>query len=316
MKAGGKTMKNPVIKIGRKKYQKDTVFWSYIMISTEIIGFFAFTLYPIIWALRLSWFSYDGIASNTRFIGWTNFVNIFTKDTTYWKAVLTTFQFALIKIPMEIPFALFLAVLLTKKLKARGFFRTMFFMPNVVSVAIIGLIFSNMFSHFGVINKLLLDSHIIKENVGWFENKWTSLLSLSIADTWHTFGINLLYFLSALNNIPEEIYESAKLDGAGRFTTFFKITLPCIAPVFQIIMMMSIIGTLNTSDIVLVMTNGAPGGQTYTMMPYMTSKFVPGFADITANIGYGCSIAIISAIIMLGITLVYNKISNHLSSIY
>ena len=300
----------------KKKFEKDTVFWSYVMISTELIGLLVFTLYPMCWALRLSWFSYDGIPSNTRFVGWRNFINIFTKDTTYWKAVLTTFQFALIKIPMEIPFALFLAVVLSKKLKGSGFFRTMFFMPNVVSVAIIGLIFSNMFSHFGVINHLLLDSGIIKESVGWFEHKWSSLFSIAIADTWHTFGINLLYFLSALNNISEDIYESAKLDGAGRFTTFFKITLPCIAPVFQIIIMMSIIGTLNTSDIVLVMTNGAPGGQTYTMMPYMTSKFVPGFAETSANIGYGCAIAIVSALITLIITLIYNKLSKRLSSIY
>ena len=316
MKSADAAIKKRAAGAVKKKYDKDTVFWSYIMISTELIGFLALTLYPIIWALRLSWFSYDGVPSNTRFIGWTNFINIFTKDSTYWKAVLTTFQFALIKIPMEIPFALLLAVILSKKLKGTGFFRTMFFMPNVVSVAIIGLIFSNMFSHFGVINRLLLDSGIIKENVGWFEHKWSSLFSLAFADTWHTFGINLLYFLSALNNISEDIYESAKLDGAGRFKTFFGITLPCIAPVFQIILMMSIIGTLNTSDIVLVMTNGAPGGQTFTMMPYMTSKFVPGFAQTNANIGYGCALAIVSALIMLGITLIYNRLSKRMSSIY
>lgn len=316
MALAGIKQKNSAIRINKKKYEKDTVFWSYAMISTEIIGFLAFTLYPLIWALRLSWYSYDGIPSNTRFIGWTNFINIFTNDSVYWKAVLTTFQFAIIKIPMEIPFSLFLAVILSKKLKGTGFYRTMFFMPNVVSVAIIGLIFSNMFSHFGVINRLLTDCGIIKENIGWFDNKWTSLFSLAFTDTWHTFGINLLYFLSALNNIPEEIYESAKLDGAGRFATFFKITLPCIAPVFQIILMMSIIGTLGTSDIVLVMTNGAPGGQTYTMMPYMTSKFVPGFAGTSANIGYGCAMAIVTAAIMIIITLIYNKISKRISSMY
>ena len=310
------TKKSSAIKIGKKKYERDTVFWSYAMISTELIGFFAFTLYPILWALRLSWFSYDGIPSNTRFIGWRNFINIFTNDVTYWKAVLTTFQFALIKIPMEIPFALFLAIILSKKLKGTGFFRTMFFMPNVVSVAIIGLIFSNMFSHFGVINRLLSDAGLISENVGWFDKKWTALFSVAFTDTWHTFGINLLYFLSALNNVPEEIYESAKLDGAGRMATFFKITLPCIAPVFQIILMMSIIGTLGTSDIILVMTGGAPGGQTFTMMPYMTSKFVPGFAETSANIGYGCSIAIVTALITVIITLIYNKASKRISSMY
>ncbi len=316
MKSVDKTAKGTAFTIRGKKYQKDTVFWSYIMISTELIGFLAFTLYPILWALRLSWFSYDGIPSNTRFVGWTNFINIFKNDIIYWRAVLTTFEFALVKIPMEIPFALFLAVILSKKMKGSGFYRTMFFMPNVVSVAIIGLIFSNMFSHMGVINRMLSDAHLIKENIGWFDHKWTSLFSLAITDTWHTFGINLLYFMSAISNIPEDIYESAKLDGAGRFSTFFKITLPCIAPVFQIIIMMSVIGTLNTSDIVLVMTNGAPGGQTYTMMPYMTSKFVPGFAETTANIGYGCSIAIVSALIMLAITLIYNKFSARLKNMY
>ena len=309
-------VKSGAITIRGKKYQKDTVFWSYAMISTELIGFFAFTLYPILWALRLAWFSYDGIPSNTRFVGWTNFVNIFTNDITYWKAVLTTFQFALIKIPLEIPFALLLAVALSKKMKGVGFFRTMFFMPNVVSVAIIGLIFSNIFSYFGVMNRILTDVGLLKTNVDWFGYKWTSLFSIAFTDTWHTFGINLLYFLSALNNISEDIYESAKLDGAGKIATFFKITLPCIAPVFQIILMMSIIGTLGTSDIILVMTNGAPGGQTFTMMPYMTSKFVPGFSATTANIGYGCAVALVTAIIMLLITLGYNKFSKKMSSIY
>ncbi|MGN0180223.1 MAG: carbohydrate ABC transporter permease [Monoglobaceae bacterium] len=304
------------IHVRGKKYKKDTVFWSYVMISTELIGFLFFTLYPILWALRLSWFSYDGIPSNTRFIGWDNFVNIFTNDVTYWKAVLTTFQFALIKIPIEIPFALFLAVILSKKFKGTGFFRTMFFMPNVVSIAIVGLVFSNMFSHFGVINSMLSDVGIIKEGIDWFDHKWTSLAALAFTDTWHTFGVNLLYFLSALSNISEEIYESARLDGAGRFTTFFKITLPCIAPVFQVILMMSIVGTLGTSDIILVMTNGAPAGQTFTVMPYMTSKFVPGFADSSANIGYGCAVSVITALIMVAITLVYNKLSKRISSIY
>ena len=300
----------------RKKYDKNTVLWSYLMLSVEIIGFFGISLYSILWAVRFAWFSYDGVPSNTRFVGWTNFINIFTNDITYWKTLLTTIQFALFKIPIEIPLALFIAVLLSKKLKGSGFFRSVFFTPNVVSIAIVGLIFSNMFSYFGVMNRFLEDINIISKPLDWFSKKWSSLMVLVIADTWHSIGINILYFISALSNVPKELHEAAMIDGAGKVRTFFSITFPCIAPVFQIILMMSIIGTIGTSEIILVLTGGAPGGQTYTVMPYITSSFVPGFASTGANIGYGCALSVVTAIILAGITLIYNKVSAKLGEIY
>ena len=114
----------------------------YLMLSVQLIGFLLITIYPIIWAMRLAWFTYDGVASNTKFVGWDNFIKIFTQDTTYWKTWLTTIKFAIFKIPVELPLAMLMAVILNKKLKGRGFFRAMFYLPNVVAVAIIGLIFS------------------------------------------------------------------------------------------------------------------------------------------------------------------------------
>ncbi len=297
----------------KKKYDKNTVIFAYLMLTTEIIGFFVFTLYPILWSVRLSWFSYDGVASNTRFVGWTNYINVFTKDTTYWKTLLTTLQFTVLKIPIELSIALFLAVLLTKKLKGSGFFRTMFFMPHVISVAIVGLIFTNMFSFFGIVNNYLVKAGALAGNIDWFAKKNTAMSILVIASIWQTAGINVLYFISALSNVPEELYEAAKIDGAGTWRLFWSVTLPGIAPVFQIILMMSIIGTIHTSDIVLVLTGGAPGGQTYTVMPYLTGTYVPGFADSGVNIGYGCALAVVTAVILAIITLIYNKYSAKLS---
>lgn len=306
------TTKKITVKSG-KKYDRNTVLCSYAMLSTEIIGFFVFIIYPMIWAIRLSWYSYDGIASNTRFIGWLNYINVFTKDTTYWKTFLTTLQFAVYKIPTELTLALFLAVLLSKKLKGTGFFRTMYFMPNVVSTAIVGLIFTNMFSYFGIINNILGKIGAIGGNMDWFSQKKTAMAVLVIASIWQTIGINILYFISALSNVPEDLYEAAKLDGAGTWRLFWNVTLPGIAPVFQIILMMSIIGTIHTSEIVLVLTGGAPGGQTYTVMPYLTGTFVPGFAGAGVNIGYGCALSVVTAVILAAITLVYNKYSSRLS---
>ena len=297
------------------KYDRNTTMCSYLMLSIDIIGFLVFVLYPLAWAIRLSWFSYTGTPSSLRFIGWTNFINIFKNDLTYWKTFLTTIQFAFYKIPIEIPLALFVANLLTKKLKGSGFFRTMFILPNVISIAIVGLIFSNMFSYFGVMNNFFESTGLLESNMNWFSTKFAALTVLVIADTWHSIGINILYFISALSNISDDLYEAAKIDGANAWQRFFHVTVPGIAPVLQIILMMSIIGTVHTSDIVLVLTGGAPAGQTFTVMPYLTNTFVPGFANEYVNIGYGCALAVTTAIILALITLLYNKLSSKLSDV-
>ena len=130
------------------------------------------------------------------------------------------------------------------------------------------------------------------------------------------FGINVLYFMAALNNIPEELYEAASIDGASAWTQFRKITVPMMGPVLQTILLLSINGTLYTNDYIIATTNGGPGGDTYTVMSYMVGKFVPGFASVGANIGYGCCLAVITAIIMGCIAIVYNKLSKKLSNIY
>jgi len=289
---------------------------AYIMISLPIIGFFVFTLYPIMWAIKWAWFTYDMIPSHTRFVGWQNFVTAFTHDKDYWASWGNTFLFAIFKMPIELTLAFIVSVLLNGKIRGKGFLRSIFFMPNIISLAIIGLIFSNMFGYFGVANGLLLKWHIIDVGIDWFSTKWTAMAVIVFASIWNTFGINILYFLAALQNVPQEIYECAKLDGANKFTVMFKITLPMIAPVLQTILMLSIMGTLSTCDIILVMTNGAPSGQTNVVMTYLINNFVPGFTNSGANIGYGCALSIITALIIGGITFIYMKISKKLSSIY
>ena len=200
--------------------------YSYLMLSPQLIGFLVFTIYPIMWALTLAWFYYDGVPSATHFVGFDNFKTIFTVDTEYWRTVGNTFLYAFLKLPIEMPLALALALALNGKIKGKAFFRASFYLPNIISMAIIGVIFSNIFGYFGVINSYLAKLFPNMEAVDWFATKWSAFAVLVFAGVWQTFGINLLYFLAALQNIPLECYESAKLDGASSMTTFFKITLP------------------------------------------------------------------------------------------
>lgn len=287
----------------------------YLLLGLPLIGFFVFTLYPILWAMRLSFFYHDGIPSNTVFVGIENFVNAF-KDKVYWGTWLTTLQFAVMKLPIELPLALVLAVLLNKKIKGSGFFRTVYFMPTVISAALIALMFSNLFSVFGIVNMYLIKLGIIKDYLNWFETKSTAMWVLVISSIWNTFGTNILYFLGALQNVPEDCYEAAKIDGAGKLTTFFKITIPLIAPVAQTILLLSINGTLQTGEYVILLTNGAPGGETYTAGAYLIGKFAPGFAETTANIGYGCALSLVNTAITASVAAFYLKASKKMTNIY
>lgn len=289
---------------------------SYMFIIIPLIGFFLLTVYPTIWAICKSWYYYTGVPSATRFVGWDNFKTIFTTDKEYFSTWVTTIKFAVFKLPVELGLAMILALILNKDIKGKGIYRAIFYLPNVISIAVVGLIFSNMFEYYGVINTFLLRIGVIKERLDWFSKSSTAFAALITGDMWKNFGVNVLYFLAALQNVPDDVYESSYLDGAGRFCRFFKITLPLIAPVFQIVLLLAINGALHTNDYVLVTTNGAPGGTTHTVMSYLTGTFAPGFADNGVNIGYGCAMSFITSVIMSAIAIVYSKVSSKMSDLY
>lgn len=298
---------------GRIKYNKSEVAQCLALISPQIIGFIIITLYPTLWAMRLSCFYYDGVISNTRFLGIENFVTLFTKDTAYWQAWITTLKYALLKLPIELPLAMFVAILLKRKLRFKGFFRAMFYMPSIIGIAIIGVIFFNMFDVFGIINAWIAKIAPDMEPIAWFSYTGTALFVLIIGDVWKTFGVNALYFTAALCNVPEEFYEVAKLEGASKWVTFTKITMPTIAPVAQIVILLSLNGTLHVNEYVLTMTGGAPYGTTHTVMSYIVGAYVPGFAGNSVNIGYGCAVSVVTSVLMTIIAIAYMKTTNKIS---
>lgn len=312
------TLSSVTIKAARKPRYGKTLSAStqcYLLISLQIIGFFVFTIYPIIWAVEKSWFYYTGVSSQTNFVGWQNFITAF-KDVNYWSSWLTTFKFTVYKVCIEVPVSLILATLISKGNKGSNFFRSMFYLPNIISVAIIGVMVSNLFDYFGVMNHILQSLRIISEPVDWFSSPKTSMGVLVTGSVWSTFGMNILYFCAALSNVPKDMYEAAEVDGAGVLTKFFKITLPMIAPVASTILLLSINGTLHVGEYILVTTNGGPAGSTHTVGSYLINSFVPGFAEASVNIGYGCALSVITSIIYSIIAFLYIKGTSKLQNIY
>lgn len=287
----------------------------YLLLAIPIIGVLVFTAYPILWVFKWGFYNYNGIPSYTKFVGWQNFKTLFTTDLTYFKTWVTTLEFVAMKLPFEMVLATLLSVLLYKGInRGSAFFRTMYFLPHLIGTAIVGLIFSNMFGFFGIINGMLLKYHIIREGIVWFESKGWALVILVLASTWQSLGINILYVLSALTNIPGEVYEAARLDGASGVTEFFRITLPMLAPVFQKIVLLALVGTLATGELIIVLTNGAPANSTLTVMAYLTKTFLPGFAESAAPaIGYGCAMSAITTIMFAAIGVTFNRITSKIS---
>ena len=287
----------------------------YLILAIPLLGFCLFSLRGIGWAVAKSFYYYTQVDSETRFVGFDNYLNLF-KDVAYWRTWKTTLLFALYKVPIEMPIAAMIAWFLNKKIKGTGFFRAVFYMPTIVSVAIIGIVFTSMFEFNGIINVVLQKIGLIDSNIDWFSNSFTALTALTLGSIWGSIGINIIYMLAAYQNVPEDLYEAAYLEGMGKTGMFFKITLPIIAPVFQVIILLAINGTLSTGDYIIATTGGAPGGATNTVVAYQNLKYMPGFAESMPNLGYGSAMSTITAIILAVIALLYIKTTNKLSNLY
>ncbi len=307
-----KTTKND-ISIKVKWIKRDST-QAVLMLSPMLIGFVLFTYVPILYILRYAFFNSNGFTET--FVGLDNFVRVFSRDHAYWNSLLNTIILTFGKLAVEIPLALLLAVLLNRGQKGTGFFRITLFLPTVISAAIAGLIFSLMFASFnGTVNGLLQSAGFIDKPISWFSFKGTGLFVIGFASVWNNFGINMIFFLMALQSVPKELYECADLDGVNPFQRFFKITLPMIGPTFQVVLLNAIVGSLKMADLILSTTNGQPGGKTEVVMTYVFKYFF-GYDGRKIEVGYASSMALVTAVVLAMISLVYMKSSKKLGKAY
>ncbi|MDR3167647.1 MAG: sugar ABC transporter permease [Treponema sp.] len=282
-----------------------------LMILPMLIGFFLFTYVPILYIIRYCVFNYDGIRPAV-FNGFDNFIRLFVRDKAFWESFLNTL-FLGGKIVIEIPLALLFAVLLHMSLRGTTFFRVSLFLPTIISTAIVGLVFSLMFAAYrGVINTMLIHIGLIKEPIAWMGSKWTALLVLMLASIWCYVGINMIFFLMALQSIPKELNDCATLDGCRGLRRFLKITLPLIGPIFRVVLLNAIIGSLKVNDLVLASTNGQPAGKTEVSMTYIF-KFFFGYSSRRVEIGYASAMSVIMGIFLGVVTFIYLKFSKRLN---
>jgi arabinosaccharide transport system permease protein len=274
----------------------------YLFISPFFIGYAVFFLLPVIQSLRLSFYKQDGINSEATFIGFANYVRLFTKDDLFIKSLVNTTYYALGSILIIVPLALLLALLLHRpKLRFREFFRLFFFTPNITSGVVVGIIFGLVFEQeYGLINNLLLKPLGI-EGVRWLRDPNWVMPSIILLGVWKFTGINALYFLVGLQNIPSELKEAARIDGANSWQVFRNITLPMLRPVLAFVLTFAIIGSYNlfAESVTLVGETGGPRNAGLTMTMYLFNR---GFREL--KMGYASAIGYTLAIIIVVLTVI------------
>jgi ABC-type sugar transport system permease subunit len=280
---------------------------AYLMCAPTVVLFLVFMVFPIGFVLYSSFLDWDGIGSirEAERVGFENYRRL-ASDETWWRAVRNTLVYAGLKLVVELPLALLVALTLNAKLRGRTFFRTVGFLPVVTSIAVVSLAFTFFFSPLGgAFNALLIDwLGLIDRPIAFLGERDYALWTVTGVAIWHDLGINMVFFLAALQTVPREYYEAADLDGAGAWEKFRSITVPAIRPITAVIVMLSLAGSLKVFDYFVVMTGGGPGFSTTTMVLYMFRYTSFGGGGLAGSqpvpaVGYGSTVAIGLGLVIL-----------------
>ncbi|WP_010257454.1 carbohydrate ABC transporter permease [Treponema primitia] len=251
----------------RHSFVKKYDFWGWFFIAPASLMIFILSFYPMIQAFILS--LQTGLGNNLRFTGIWNYYRLF-QDEIFLSSVANVFIYLIFQVPIMLFMALILASILNnEKLKFKGLFRTLVFLPCATALVSSAMIFKTFFSVDGIVNFILLHIGIITSPVSWLTHPFWAKVVIIMVITWRWTGYNTIFYLAGLQNIDTSIYEAARIDGASAFQQFFKITLPLLRPVILLTTIMSTNGTLQLFDEVKNITSGGPGNATITISQYI-----------------------------------------------
>ncbi|MBZ9685845.1 sugar ABC transporter permease [Clostridium estertheticum] len=284
----------------KKKFMSNIT--PYLFISPWIIGFLVFTLVPLVFSLIMSFYNWPVIGTR-EFVGLGNYINMFKTDTQFFKSLAITLKFALIFVPLNLILALILALLITRPVKGVKFFRTIFYIPTVVSGVAISIIWGWILnSQYGILNHFL--SLIGLTGPKWLTDPKVAITAIVIASAWGV-GTMMLIFYTAISSIPKDVYEAAYIDGASPVRSFFAITLPLITPTLLFNLITSTITALQQLTLALLLTNGGPMKSTYFYGLYVYNNAFKQF-----KLGYASANAWFMFVVILILTAVIFKSSD------
>lgn len=289
------------------KKLKDSI--GYVFILPFFVVFFLFSAYPIFYTLYMAFTRYKGYGKKV-FIGFENFALIF-KDPNVIDAFMNTIKIWGVNIFFQIILAVLLVLVFSDmkyKVKGLGFFRVVFYLPNLIAAASISLIFVKLLDKdYGVVNQILFKLGWIDQAIGWLTDPILAQMSVSGIQTWMWFGNSFILFMASVQAVSKEIYEAAAIDGAGRFQILKNVTLPSIKPILMYVMITGLIGGLQLFDIPFLITDGRgfPEGSLNTMIVYIYN-----LAFVYKNYGYASALSFVLFIVIMVFTAIFTIATN------
>ena len=268
----------------------------YLLVAFFTVPFFLFNILPVLFGVYVS-FTRWSIVGSPKWIGTDNFAKAFS-DQWVWVAFKNVFFYGLIIVPSVTVLGLLFALFVNKRYPLSGLARTLFFAPTVVSATVIGLVWVWMLdTQYGLVNYYL--SYLGFNDIPWLTSTRWSLVGVSIASVWWDLGLAFVLFLAALQDIPGEITDAARVDGANRWQRFRHVILPHLRPVISMVVTLQLIATLRIFSQVYVMTNGGPASSSSSPIHYIYN-----LAIVRNLFGYASAVALLLFVLILAITLV------------
>lgn len=274
---------------------------AYAFLAPSFIVLAVFIYLPVVYAFGLSFFRWRILRGEPTFIGLANYEFLLTSED-FWQAMWNTLYFSVGSIPTGMAIALFIAILLNRPLRGLAIYRTAYFLPTITSLVAVSVVWLWIYHpDVGLMNYLL--SLFGLPSVRWLNEPRSAMPALIILGIWRGLGYNVVIYLAGLQNIPQHLYEAAKIDGANRWQLFCHITWPLLTPTTFFILIIAVINSFQAFTQIHVMTQGGPLGSTTVIVYYLYQQAFQQF-----NMGYGSAIAVVLFLIILALTLIQIKV--------
>jgi len=272
-----------------------------------VIIFVVFYVIPFLWVFQLSLFEWDGILPTKTFTGLQNFKEIVTQDPSWWQSIRNAGYITLIALTLQNALAFSLALACNREIKMKNFYRTIFFIPPVLSEIVVGMAWRFIISDFdgaNIINRMLISIGLPHLVHNWLSDPNTVLTTVALVHSWKGFGWGFLIFLAGLQTIPRELYEAARVDGASAWDRFKNITIPLMVPVIVLVSILTILGTMKAFALILGLVGGEFAG--YTSVPVL--RILAVMRD-SSRFGYACAQGITFGMILITISFFQHRLS-------
>ena len=287
--------------ISKTVVKRNLVGYSFIL--PALIGLFGLTFFPMIQSLYYSFFkSYDGI-NLPRGFGIDNYIKMFTRDQYFFPSLIRTIGYSLINVPMMLFLGFLVALLLNSKIKFVRGYRLLIYLPVIIPSVAFSLFWRDVFSGFGLLNGILTKIGLQKGKFIYGEE--SAFVTFLITGLWGVGG-NMILWLSSLRNVPEQLYESARVEGASKLTQLLKITVPMCTPMIFYNLIVGIIGSLQTFSTVFLLTKGGHGPNE-SLLFFVTKIYDSAFRNW--QMGYACALSWILFLIIAALTFIVFKTS-------